>query len=51
MTDVCTAALLLTKPSSDDDWVHSWFRGRSSNSQCPQDFVGLLSLYGFQYPR
>ena len=49
VTDVYTAALLSTKPSSDDDWIQAWFRGRSiiitnperpsSNSRYPQTLL------------
>ena len=40
--DVYTAELLPTKPSSDDDWVQAWFRGRSiitTNPECPSTYL------------
>ena len=56
ITDDCTTALLLTKPSSDNDSaVEARFRGRSIITTSPvlpssisrhhQSFVRLLSLY------
>ena len=36
ITDVCTTALLLTKPSSDDDWIQAWFRDRSIITTSPK---------------
>ena len=36
ITSVCTTALLPTKPSSDDDSIQVWFRGRSIITTGPE---------------